>query len=108
MIREVDEDQTLLDIEILAVQIEEERRARAARQAEGYTQRLQQLKMEEYSRFKKEAWEGLKGEAPYLAGWVGAGVVVTRTLVLGTIVGLASWTMLPRLWSNSSTPQKGA
>jgi hypothetical protein len=53
MIKEVDEEQSVLDIEILAVQIEENRKHELYKRAAHFLLQLQTHKEQEYTHFKQ-------------------------------------------------------
>lgn len=53
MIKQADEEQGLLDIEILAVQIEEDRKQKLYAQAKHFRQALERTKAQQYREFKE-------------------------------------------------------
>jgi hypothetical protein len=82
-------EQNLLDIEILAVQIEENNKQRKAKQAKQYNQQLQKQKEEEYMKFKTGLVQIGKNWGPITAAFMTAGIVATKTLFFGSLVGFS-------------------
>jgi hypothetical protein len=94
-------EQTLLDIEVLAVQIEEHNRLKRQLQADKYHKQLTIDKEREYSQFKQALKGSLSQHVPFTLGSMALGMLCTRTLILGSFAGISIYSLLQGLrpWS---------
>lgn len=99
---EEQQEQTILDIEILAVQIEEHRKHQLTLRTNHYYDQLKQQKQQEYREFKNNLTAALTSKAPIALGLVGLGIAGTQSFVMGGVVGIGAASALSMLWPRVS------
>ena len=83
-------EQTLLDIEILAVQIEEHNKHQRNLQFKERNEALQRKKSQAYQKFKENTKSSLWSQLPFLLAFTTVGLLTTRSFILGGSIGIAS------------------